>query len=106
MLNISRIWKSLLPILILAFVLTTTGCTVEKTEDGELPKVDVDVEAGKLPKYDVDTPEVTVGTKETQVTVPDIDVSTKEKTIKVPDIDVTMPNEQEETEEKDNKSNS
>jgi hypothetical protein len=54
------------------------GCRVEQTEEGELPKVDVDVKAeeGKLPKYDVDTPEVKVETEKREIEVPkDVDVS-------------------------------
>ena len=46
-----------------AAVAIVAGCEVEKTQDGELPKVDiqtrdgqlpdVDIEGGRLPKYDV-----------------------------------------------------
>ena len=38
--------------LLVAAALPLAACTVEKTEEGEAPKVDVDVEAGKLPEYD------------------------------------------------------
>ena len=40
------------------------SCDVDKTEDGELPDVKVEVEGeAKLPKYDVHGPDVTVGKK-------------------------------------------
>lgn len=63
---------------ILAFALTSalalTACDVDKTQEGELPDVDVNAEGGQLPAYDVETPEVDVGTEEVQVEVPDVDV--------------------------------
>ena len=48
------------------------GCDVDKTQEGEMP--DVDVEGGQLPKYDVDAPDVDIGTQKKTVTVPDIDI--------------------------------
>ncbi|MBK1829960.1 hypothetical protein JIN77_04430 [Verrucomicrobiaceae bacterium R5-34] len=53
------------------------SCKVEKTEEGKLPdvEVDVDTEKGNLPKYDVDAPEVDVNKKKVEVTVPDVDVT-------------------------------
>jgi hypothetical protein len=54
------------------------GCRVRQTEEGELPKVDVDVQAeeGKMPKYDVDAPDVDVKTEKREVEVPTgVDVS-------------------------------
>jgi hypothetical protein len=59
-----------LPALALAF----TGCEVKKTEEGEMPKVNV--EGGNLPKYDVETPDVKVEGKEKTITVPDVDIVT------------------------------
>ncbi|QJE99198.1 hypothetical protein HHL09_05380 [Luteolibacter luteus] len=51
------------------------SCDVDKKEDGELPKVKVDVEGeAKLPKYEVHGPEVTVGEKKVEMKVPTIDV--------------------------------
>lgn len=52
--------------------LTLSACNVTKTEDGELP--DVDVEGGQLPKVDVDGPDVTVGQDTHTVVTPDIDI--------------------------------
>jgi hypothetical protein len=64
-----------------------TACTVKKTEEGELPKV----EGGKLPEYDVQPAEVQVNTTPVQVTVPDVDVSTEKKTVEVPNVDIKTP---------------
>lgn len=72
--------------------MAVAGCDLEKTQDGELPEVEV--KAGQLPKYDVDVAEVEVGTQETKVKVPDVDVKMKETTIKVPDVDVKMPDDE------------
>jgi len=62
------------------------ACDVEKTQEGKMPEVDVDVTEGQLPKYDVDAPEVDVKMKE------------KDVTIKVPDVDVTLPKDDSATE--------
>lgn len=61
--------------ILFAFVLT--GCDVEKTREGEMPDVDVDVsgDPGQAPAYDVETPDVDVGTTTEEVTVPDVDVT-------------------------------
>jgi hypothetical protein len=66
-----------------------TGCEVQKTQEGEMPKVKV--EGGQVPKYEVKTADVDVGTTTKTVTVPDVDIKTKETTVKVPDVNVTMP---------------
>ncbi|MET0583020.1 MAG: hypothetical protein ABWX88_08110 [Pseudoxanthomonas sp.] len=47
-----------------------SGCKVDKTQDGELPDVEVKADGGKLPKYEVETAEVAVGTKKVEVEVP------------------------------------
>ncbi|MFT4641449.1 MAG: hypothetical protein ACI8T1_004786 [Verrucomicrobiales bacterium] len=60
-----------------AAMLTLSSCDVDKTQEGELPSVDV--EGGQLPKYEVDAP--------------DVDITTKEKTITAPDADVTIPDD-------------
>lgn len=51
-------------------VLALAGCKVEKTQEGELPDVEVKASGGQLPQYDVETPEVAVGTKTVEVQVP------------------------------------
>lgn len=53
-------------------VLPLAACSVEQTEEGELPEVEV--EGGELPEYDVEAAEVEVGTEEKEVTVPDVDI--------------------------------
>lgn len=55
--------------------LALSACSVEQTEEAELP--DVDVEGGNVPEYDVDAA--------------DVDVSTEERTVEVPVIDVEDP---------------
>ena len=57
------------------------ACDVEKTQEGKMPTVDVDVDGGQIPKYDVDAPEVDVKMKE------------KEVTVLVPDVDVELPDD-------------
>ncbi len=53
-----------------SLVLALAGCNVEKTQEGELPDVEVKADGGQLPKYDVETPEVELGTKKVEVEVP------------------------------------
>lgn len=80
-------------LLTVAMAMLLIGCDVEKTQEGRMPDIDVDVTEGQMPKYDVDTPDVDVRMKETEIEVPDVDVDVnmeKEK-IRVPDIDVNMP---------------
>ena len=76
---------------VIVLAMSMAACSVEKTEEGELPEVSV--EGGELPEYDVDTATVDVTTQTTTVAVPDVDVSTQTTTIKTPDVDVTMPSE-------------
>lgn len=74
-------------------MLTLSACNVEKTQEGELPDVDVSAQGGQLPAYDVETADVDVTTKQAEMTVPDVDVNSKDVTVPVPDVDVTMPQE-------------
>ena len=55
-----------------ALALPLAACSVEQTEDGEMPEVDV--EEGSMPEYDVDTADVDVGTTEETVEVPTVDI--------------------------------
>lgn len=91
--------KIVVPVIGALALTLSAGCTVEQTEEGRLP--DVDVEGGNLPKYDVDTPDVDVSMKKKTIEVPDVDVKTKKTEVTVPDFDVTMPNEQEEREDEE-----
>jgi len=65
---------TMLAILAATATLTFTGCRVEKTQEGELPDVEVRGDT-KLPSYDVDAADIDVGTTETNVTVPTVDVN-------------------------------
>ena len=69
------------------------ACDVKKEEKGELPEVDVDVdaEAGELPEYDVDWADVNVGTKTKMVEVPKVVIVMEEEEVEVPYLDVDMP---------------
>jgi hypothetical protein len=67
-------WKAILAIPLLFAGLSLGACRVEKTEEGELPEINVEVEEGRLPQYDVDAAEIEIGTEEKTITVPDIDI--------------------------------
>lgn len=66
-----------LAITVAASALALSACEVEKTEEGEMPEVEV--EGGELPEYDVEGPDVDVGTEEKTITVPDVDVNLPEE---------------------------
>jgi hypothetical protein len=80
-----------LPLLLGAALLTvsTAGCKVTKTQEGEMPQVEVSTKGGQLPKYDVKTPTVAVGSEKRDVTVPT--VKTEKREVKVPTVDVKPP---------------
>ena len=81
-----------------------SACDIDKTEEGRMPSVDIDVEgdAGKLPKYDVDTAKVVVGTRKETIEVPDVDVRMEEKEVDVPTMGIEMP-EDDDNEVEDNR---
>lgn len=72
------------------------SCDVDKTESGEAPELDVDVQAdpGELPEYDVDWANVTVDTRTKTVTVPKLVVVQEEEQVEVPYVDVSMPDKE------------
>lgn len=78
-----------------AAIALTAGCDVDKTQAGELPDVDVDVESGSLPSYDVDWADVDVSTTTETVTVPKLKVVMEEESVEVPSIDVDLPGDDE-----------
>jgi uncharacterized lipoprotein len=86
-------WKALL--MALCLVLATVGCSVEQTEEGRMPDIDVDVEEGNMPKYDVDAPDVDVEMEDREISVPDIDIDVEKRTVPVPDIDVHPADDKE-----------
>ncbi len=65
--------RTLVPISASLLLLAVAGCEVEKTADGDLPDVDVDVDGGQLPEYDVDGPDVDIERKTVEVPTIDID---------------------------------
>lgn len=71
--------KLALPFLLSAALLTvsTTGCRVRQTQEGDMPDVKVETEGGQVPKYDVDAPDVDVQTGKKTVEVPTVDVDVK-----------------------------
>lgn len=94
--------NSLLKTAAFAAMLLTFGCDVEKTQEGEMPDVDVQTEGGQLPEYEVEKtqegrmPDVDVDVRggqmpEYDVDTPDVEVGTEKKTIEVPDVDIEMP---------------
>lgn len=60
------------------FAVGLAACSVEQTEEGEAPEVDV--EAGEMPEYDVDPADVDVNWDTTQVRTPDIDINDPDAT--------------------------
>jgi hypothetical protein len=51
------------------------ACSVEQTEEGNLPEYDVEqTEEGNLPEYDVDAADIEVTTETREITVPDVDI--------------------------------
>lgn len=61
-------------ILVPAIAFGVAACDVQKTQEGELPEVEV--KGGQVPKFDVDVGEVEVGTEKKEITVPTIDIQT------------------------------
>jgi uncharacterized lipoprotein len=59
-----------------ASCLGLTACDVDKTQNGAMPDVDVNVTGGQLPEYNVTGPDVNVGTENRTVQVPTVDVKT------------------------------
>lgn len=58
--------------------LVFAGCTVDKTKEGNIPDVDVDVHKQgevEMPNYDVKPADVDVGLTSKTITVPDVDVN-------------------------------
>lgn len=57
-----------------ASCLGLAACDVDKTENGQMPDVDVNATGAELPEYNVTGPDVNVGMENTTVQVPTIDV--------------------------------
>lgn len=65
-----RIAKTAAAAVALTAALSLSACKVDKTQEGEMPEVEVHAEGGQLPKYDVETPEVKMGTETRTIEVP------------------------------------
>ena len=83
-----------------SLALAASACDVNKTEEGEMP--DVDVDAGEMPEYEVkkteegELPEADIDggeLPEYEVDTMDVDVDTETKEVEVPVVDVEMPEE-------------
>lgn len=66
--------KKIVTMLAAAGSLGLAACDVDKTENGAMPDVDVNVSGGELPEYNVTGPDVNVGVENKTVQVPTIDV--------------------------------
>lgn len=80
-------------IVVVVIILFATGFwSVDQTQEGALPDVNVSASGGQLPEFDVDSKEVVVGTTETNVEVPKIETETE--TVEVPTVGVKDNGEQ------------
>jgi hypothetical protein len=61
-----------------AFALGMAACTVEQTEEGEAPEIEV--EGGRMPQYDVEPADVDLNWDTTTVRTPDIDINPRDTT--------------------------
>jgi hypothetical protein len=71
--------KKIVLILAGASCLGLTACDVDKTKNGAMPDVDVNVSGGALPEYNVTGPDVNVGTENKTIQVPTVDVKTADE---------------------------
>lgn len=86
--------------MLLLSLFTLMSCDIDKIKSGEMPEVDLDVDAGKLPKYDVDRAKVKMSTRTKTVKVPKIVVVMEEEEVEVPYIEFDIPDNGKEMEEK------
>lgn len=70
------------------------SCSVDKTQEGEMPDVDIQAESGELPEYDVDWANVKVSTRTKTVEVPKVVVVTEKEQVEVPYIEVNTPDDE------------
>ncbi len=56
-----------------------SACDVEKTQEGEMPEVEVTSEGGQLPEYDVETAEVEMGTETRTIEVPTAEIKSADE---------------------------
>ncbi|MGB5983234.1 MAG: hypothetical protein WBG46_13920 [Nonlabens sp.] len=80
---------------VFALSMMITSCDMKKTESGELPEVDIDVDAeeGNLPEYEINWADIDLKTETRMVEVPKVVVVMEEEEVEVPVLDVDMPDE-------------
>jgi uncharacterized lipoprotein len=71
--------KKIILMLAGASCLGLTACDVDKTKNGQMPDVDLNVSGGQLPEYHVTTPDVNIGTENKTIQVPTVDVKTADE---------------------------
>ena len=71
--------RSFTALLAVASFAALAACDVDKTEEGEMPDIDVNATGGELPEYNVEGPDVNVGTTTETVEVPTVDVDAPEE---------------------------
>lgn len=59
-----------------AVCIALTGCQVNKTQQGKLPKVEMKTSEGQLPAYNIQGPDVQIGSKTKSFKVPTMHVTT------------------------------
>jgi hypothetical protein len=59
-----------------AVCIALTGCRVNKTQQGKLPKVEMKTSEAQLPAYNIQGPDVQIGSKTKSFKVPTMHVTT------------------------------
>jgi hypothetical protein len=77
--------------LALIATLAFSSCTVEKTQTGKAPDIDVDVDPGRWPRYNVKWADVDVGTTTKTITVPKLEWRREQTQVEIPYIDINAP---------------
>lgn len=86
----------------LGMVTVSIGCSVDKTQEGEMPEVSV--EGGNLPEYEIEKteegrmPDVEMSggeMPEYDVDTADVDVETETREVEVPSVNVDMPDDED-----------
>jgi|GEM_PF-3492133 len=74
-------WKKFSGIaLSLMLLFGVAACSVEQTEEGNMPEYEVtQEEEGNMPEYDVDAGDIEVEGEEKTITVPDVDIQSPEE---------------------------
>ncbi len=85
----------------LGMVAVSVGCSVDKTQDAEMPQVSV--EGGNLPEYEIEKteegrmPDVEISGGQMpryDVETPDVDVEMETREVEVPSVNIDMPDDE------------